>query len=109
MLYYAQVAKGSKSGGFNTAPGLPASSFTYDGEKITSYEAGIKNQLFERKMEWSLALFRNDIDGLQLSNSYVATNPVTGLTTNNTLVNNVGKARTQGGWRSVLPSRQPTG
>lgn len=96
LMYYAQVAKGSKSGGFNTTAGLPAANFTYDGETIKSFEAGIKSQVFDRRLGLNLALFRNDVDGLQLSNLAPYTNPITGASTTTTMVNNVGKARTQG-------------
>ena len=93
-LVYGQFAKGSKSGGFNTTPGLPSSSFSYDGEKVQSVEAGVKTRL--GGMLLNLALFRNNIDGLQLSNISTVTNPFTGASSTTTIVNNVGKARTQG-------------
>jgi iron complex outermembrane recepter protein len=95
-LLYAQVAKGSKSGGFNTTPGLPAANFTYDGETVKSVEAGFKTVLAGGSMSMSAAIFRNDIDGLQLSNISTVTNPFNGTATTTTIVNNVGKARTQG-------------
>jgi iron complex outermembrane recepter protein len=96
MLVYAQHAKGSKSGGFNTAAGLPASSFAFDGEKVSSLEIGMKNEFMNRKLRVNFAFFQNDIDGLQLSNLSVLTNPFTGASTTTTIVNNVGKARTRG-------------
>ncbi len=95
-LLYAQGARGSKSGGFNQSAGLPASSFTYDGEKIQSYEIGIKTMFDNRRLSFNAALFRNDIDGLQLSNLAERTDPVSGSKTTATIVNNVGKAHTQG-------------
>ena len=95
MLVYGQFAKGSKSGGFNTTPGLPSSSFAYDGEKIQSLEAGVKARLGAGVL-LNVALFRNNVDGLQLSNISTVTSPFTGTTSTTTIVNNVGKARTQG-------------
>ncbi len=94
MLLYGQFAKGSKTGGFNTTPGLPSSSFSYDGEKIQSIEAGAKTRL--GGVTLNVALFRNNIDGLQLSNLSTVTSPFTGASSTTTIVNNVGKARTQG-------------
>lgn len=96
MLIYGQVASGSKSGGFNTTPGLPDSVFAYDGEDIRAYELGFKATLGGGAVGMSAALFRNDIDGLQLSNLSTVTSPFTGTETTTTIVNNVGKARTQG-------------
>ncbi len=98
MLVYGQLAAGSKSGGFNTAAGIPAASFAFDGEQIRSGELGFKTSLAGGRASLTAALFRNDVEGLQLSNLIVITNPfsATGASTTTTIVNNVGKARTQG-------------
>ncbi len=96
MLVYAQTAKGSKSGGFNTTPGLPDSVFAYSGEKINSTEVGFKTVLNGGKIGFNVAAFKNNIDGLQLSNLSTVTNPFTGQPATTTIVNNVGKALTQG-------------
>lgn len=101
MLVYAQVAKGSKSGGFNTAAGIPTDRFAYDGEDITSTELGFKGVLAGGQVGFSAAVFNNDVDGLQLSNIITITNPFSPnpaapQTTTTTTVNNVGKARTRG-------------
>jgi iron complex outermembrane recepter protein len=96
MLVYGQYAKGSKSGGFNTTPGLPEASFAYDGEKINSIELGLKTTLAHGTVALNAALFRNNVDGLQLSNISTVVNPFTGAAATTTIVNNVGKARTQG-------------
>jgi outer membrane receptor protein involved in Fe transport len=96
MLVYAQAATGSKSGGFNTTPGLPDSVFTFEGEKINSVEVGFKAALADGRVGFNMALFRNDIDGLQLSNLSTVVNPFNGTPSTTTIVNNVGKARTQG-------------
>lgn len=93
-LLYAQAATGSKSGGFNTTPGLPAANFSYEGEKVKSLEAGYKSQM--GRAAFNVAFFRNDIDNLQLSNISTVTSPFSGAASTTTIVNNVGKARTQG-------------
>lgn len=100
-LVYAQYAVGSKSGGYNTTAGIPQSRFAYDGEKVKSAELGVKTQLADGSVGLSAALFRNNIDGLQLSNLITITNPFSvnpaaPQTTTTTIVSNVGKARTQG-------------
>ncbi len=94
-MVYGQVAKGSKSGGFNTTLGIDPQYFTYDGEKITAIELGSKNRLLDGKLLANVSVFNNDITGLQLSNviTYV---DATGAQRINTIVNNVGKARTRG-------------
>ncbi len=95
-LVYGQIAKGSKSGGFNTTLGVRPEDFSYEGERITAFEIGSKSRLLGGRVLLNLALFQNDIDGLQLSNVITFVNPGTGATQINTVVNNVGKARTRG-------------
>jgi iron complex outermembrane recepter protein len=95
-LVYAQVARGSKSGGFNTTPGLPTANFSYDGEKINAGEIGVKNQFAGGRVLFNVALFQNNVSGLQLSNISTVVNPFSGASTTTTIVNNVGKARTRG-------------
>lgn len=95
-LLYGQYATGSKSGGFNTTPGLTSDVFSYDGEKVKSLELGAKMRLVEGRLLFNVALFRNEISGLQLSNISTVVNPFTGAPATTTIVNNVGKARTQG-------------
>ena len=106
-MLYAQLAKGSKSGGFNTQAGLPDSQFSYEGEKVQSYEVGAKNRLLDGKLLLNVALFRNNIDSLQLSNLVDWTNPLTGLLASTTVVNNVGKARTQGAEFEIVGQAAP--
>jgi outer membrane receptor protein involved in Fe transport len=96
QMFYVQAATGSKSGGFNTTPGLTSDVFAYNGEKVKSYEAGVKTLLLDRKLGINAAVFRNDIDNLQLSNVVTVTNPLANTVQTTTIVNNVGKARTQG-------------
>ena len=95
-VIYAQYAKGSKSGGFNSAAGLPADVFAFNGEKVSAIELGVKSEFAARTLRVNFAVFQNNIDGLQLSNLSVLTNPFTGVNTTTTIVNNVGKARTRG-------------
>ena len=96
ILLYAQVAKGTKSGGFNTTPGLTSDVFAYRGEKVWAYEAGIKSEFADRRLRVNVAGFWNDISDLQLSNISTVTSPFTGAASTTTIVNNVGTARTRG-------------
>jgi iron complex outermembrane recepter protein len=110
-LVYGQLARGSKSGGFNTAAGITADRFTFDGETVKSAELGFKSVFAGGRLGFSTAVFRNDIDGLQLSNIITITNPFSPnpaapTSTTVTVVNNVGKARTEGvefdlSWRAT--------
>jgi iron complex outermembrane recepter protein len=96
VLVYGQLARGSKAGGFNLSAGLPASDFTFKGETVESGELGVKMSMMNGDLSINAAIFRNNLDGLQLSNLATITNPITGSVATVTIVNNVGKARTEG-------------
>lgn len=93
---YGQIARGSKSGGFNNNAGLSSGDFSYDGEKVKAYEIGYKTLMADDRIGINAAIFHNDIEELQLSNAATIVNPITGTSTSTTIVNNVGKARTRG-------------
>jgi outer membrane receptor protein involved in Fe transport len=95
-LVYGQLARGSKAGGFNLSAGLPSSDFTFKGETVESGELGVKMSMMNGNLSVNAAVFRNNIDGLQLSNLATITNPISGSIATVTIVNNVGKARTEG-------------
>lgn len=64
---YASVNKGFKSGQFNLqAPNLPA----VDPQTIMAYEAGLKGDLFDRRLRLNLAVFHYDIDDYQIRTTY---------------------------------------
>ncbi|MGL4541061.1 MAG: TonB-dependent receptor [Polymorphobacter sp.] len=96
MQFYGAIAKGTKSGGFNTTPGLSAADFTYDGETLWSYEIGYKAEFLDNRARFNIAFFLNDVDDLQLSNLALIVNPITGSPTTTTIVSNVGAAQTKG-------------
>jgi iron complex outermembrane recepter protein len=61
-MLFAKVAHGFKSGGWNTGS-LQRSS--YNPEYVTSYEAGYKASLLDRRAQLSLSAFLNDYKDLQ--------------------------------------------
>jgi iron complex outermembrane receptor protein len=58
-LFYAQVSTGFKAGGIN-----PNGS-EYDPEKITAYEAGLKNRFFDNKVQLNLDAYLYNYHGYQ--------------------------------------------
>ncbi len=65
---YFKVSKGWKSGGFNAeAPNQAAAQVSYDEETVTSLELGLKSRLMDNRLQANVALFQNEIKGLQLS------------------------------------------
>ncbi|HPF28112.1 MAG TPA: TonB-dependent receptor [Steroidobacteraceae bacterium] len=96
VMLYVQAAEGFKNGGINVASSVPASQVAYVGETVRAYEAGMKSEWLDRRLRANVAVFWNDISDLQLSQSIVALDPITGLQSTTTVVNNVGEARTRG-------------
>lgn len=68
---YLSVSRGFKSGGFNVDPlatpaPLTAADLTFKQELVTSYEVGVKADVFERRARVSAALFFSQYDDRQV-------------------------------------------
>ncbi len=63
-MAYLRVAKGFKSGGFNTGS---TQTQPFNPEHILSWEAGYKAAFFERRLRLSAVAFLNDYDDLQVT------------------------------------------
>jgi iron complex outermembrane recepter protein len=64
VVLYASVARGFKGGGFNALQDSPVLR-TVDPEIPTSYEAGIKTELMDRRLRLNIAAFRTDFRNFQ--------------------------------------------
>jgi outer membrane receptor protein involved in Fe transport len=62
LMFYASAAKGNQPGQFNTGSNIPADLVKVDSESLWSYEAGIKTQLLDRRLQLALAAYRIDWD-----------------------------------------------
>lgn len=86
---YIKVSEGWKSGGFNAeAPTEAYANQSFDEESVRSYELGIKTRMFEERLQLNFAMFKNEIEGLQLS----AVDPVTFYS----IISNAGESTMQG-------------
>jgi iron complex outermembrane receptor protein len=68
VMIYASWSKGYKTGGWTTrysTPQLVVSSF--DPEKATTYELGLKSTLLDRRLQINGAVFLTDYKGIQLN------------------------------------------
>lgn len=54
VMLFASVTNGFKSGGWNGTASLPQNAVTFRPEKTWSYEAGVKSELFDRKLRFNL-------------------------------------------------------
>ncbi len=72
ILVYGSYARGFKSGGINMAgiPNLPNGSpsltnATVEPEAVTTWEFGLKTQLFDKRLTANLAAYRTDVEDYQ--------------------------------------------
>lgn len=64
---YAKVATGYRAGGFGTRSTAAAFSNGFDEENVTSFELGIKSDIYEKRVRLNAALFANKYEDLQIS------------------------------------------
>lgn len=65
-MFYASIAQGAKSGGFDARANLPEN-FEFDDESVLSYELGSKLTLDDGAADLNLALFYMEFSDLQTS------------------------------------------
>lgn len=65
LMFYSNIAKGYRSGGFNTwsPQGYPLS---YDEETLWSYEIGTKTSFLNKRLLFNFSLYYMDIDDMQV-------------------------------------------
>jgi iron complex outermembrane receptor protein len=66
VMAYASVGTGYKAGGIGPRPFNPAQAIGFGPEKLTSYELGLKTDLFDRHLRFNTAIFYNDFRDAQL-------------------------------------------
>lgn len=65
VMTYAQVSTGFKGGGVSPRPFVAAQAVPFGPEDMTSYEAGVKSDLFERHVRVNLSAFFSKYDNIQ--------------------------------------------
>jgi len=65
IMAYAQVSTGYKGGGVNPQPFVPDQVKPFDPETMTTYEAGFKTDLLDRRLRFNAAAFRSYYKGIQ--------------------------------------------
>lgn len=65
IRFYGQVATGFKGGGVNPRPYYETQAAPYEQEKATSYEAGLKTMLFDRRLRLNTAYYHTDYSDYQ--------------------------------------------
>lgn len=67
VMAYGQVSTGFKGGGINPRPFTKWQVVPFAPETLTSYEIGIKSELFDRVLRVNLAAFYSDYKNIQLT------------------------------------------
>ncbi|MEM9877719.1 MAG: TonB-dependent receptor [Pseudomonadota bacterium] len=69
IFAYASYNRGFKSGTFASVALFDPNTFaTVDGESVNAFEVGLKTQLFDQRVIFNVAAFRNSFSDLQVSN-----------------------------------------
>jgi len=83
LLWYGLVSRGYKPGGFNTALAselgaleeigfeLPDTALVFDGEALLNVEAGVKGRALDGRLRYTVALFHQERDDVQVKQSIV--------------------------------------
>ena len=83
LLLFASVTRGFKSGGWNARATSAGQLLPFGPEKVWSYEAGIKSELFDRRLRANLTVYRMDVQDLQTPSALVGpTGAITFITRN---------------------------
>ncbi len=89
---YVNFSQGYKGGGFDRYPTSSSLYLPFDAEETVNYEVGAKGRLADGQLRYSLAIYKIEIDNLQLPTQII--NPDTGLPA--TAISNAGEASTDG-------------
>lgn len=83
LLVFASATRGFKSGGWNARGTAASQLLPFGPEKVWSYEAGFKSDLFDNKVRANLTLYYQDTTDLQTPSALVAaTGAITFITRN---------------------------
>ena len=97
IMAYASWSKGFRSGGYNGRAASFTSAGPYDAETVDSYEAGIKTELFDRRLRLNGAVFSSDYKDMQTGSQ-----GLTSAGVYESIVTNAGKAKISGAEAEAL-------
>jgi iron complex outermembrane receptor protein len=74
-MVYLSLARGYKSGGFNTDGTLPANLREFDSESLIEWELGVKSRLLNNRLSLTGAIFFDERKDQQVKSSFVESRP----------------------------------
>ena len=66
VLFYGRIARGFRSGNYNTYVAAPGDFGIFKPETLTSYEVGAKSNFFNRRLTFNIAAYHYDFRDLQV-------------------------------------------
>ncbi len=72
LLLFASATKGFKSGGWNARATSAQAVLPFGPEKVWSYEAGVKAELFDRHVRANISVYQEDVSDLQILSAGVS-------------------------------------
>lgn len=94
LLGYASWSRGYKAGGINLEVIQPGAQPTFDAERATAYELGLKHTLWNERASVDLTLYQTDVDDYQALSNSAPVDEFAPPIRNNLI--NVGKVRLRG-------------
>jgi iron complex outermembrane receptor protein len=91
LMAYASWSKGFRSGGYNGRAASYTSAGPYDAETVESIEAGVKSELFDRRLRLNGAVFSSTYSDMQ-----VGAQGLTSAGVYESIVTNAGEAKIEG-------------
>lgn len=88
VMGYATASNGERPGGVNQVLGLPADLQSFASDSLWNYEAGLKSELFDRRLVFNVDVFQIDWKDMQTSGTLPGTNF--------SFITNAARARIQG-------------
>jgi iron complex outermembrane receptor protein len=82
ILLFASATRGFKSGGWNARGTAPNQLLPFGPEKVWSYEAGFKSDLFDRRVRLNVTAYWMDVTDLQTPSALATATGITFLTRN---------------------------
>jgi iron complex outermembrane recepter protein len=83
LLLFASATRGFKSGGWNARGTAASELLPFGPEKVWSYEAGVKADLFDRRVRANLTVYQQDTKDLQTPSAFVRANGTLAFLTRN--------------------------
>lgn len=77
ILFYGTYSQGFRSGGFNGRPTSFGEIGSYNPEKLSSFEAGMKSTLFDGVLRFNLAAYSNKFKNQQVQVNTIAADGIT--------------------------------